>query len=643
MGSINIIPPVPALSTLVFQPSNATPPPGVYNDWTEMFAAGGAIATPVNYQLAESCTAPPGTWTFKPTDKIVGLGFQQVTLTIADGCVFDGLTAIEFGVAIDSLNTSPTITIPDTATGINIFRIGTRCELKQSVAGEFILVSQTFDTGVFVLVMDINGLCREGHASGVAVRAKHISGASPVSCIVTALTAGGVDRNTFGTFGASEYAVGILQQIGFDQQGFSMDQPQWDAVTGPLVDSQTFVGSPGYRRTAGLVDTSRTMADPYECVVVDTSGGPVTITQVSPCANLPRGAMFFFKKGSSDGNAAIFAPFAGDTVEGAATDSFTNPGECHGYMNDGVGNWERVMGAKETAATPPTPPATDVQIFTANGTWTDPGAKALRVILIAGGGGGAGGACAPLGFDRSGGGGGGGGGVTIKDFTNGEWGTTESVQIGTGGAGGGAGLSGGSNGGPGTNGNPSLFGNLAKADGGGGGAAGTNGADANGGSGAFTTTFAGMDPYAEKSFKSNWGGKSFFSFDADWGWTAGLLPGGGGGGGGLDATETVRAAGSGGMGDTTAGGTGIARGDAGVTGGASPTNGASGAAYNTGGGGGGGGACSDDDTITAQDGADGGLYGGGGGGGGAAIAGGTADAGAGGAGADGICVVISYL
>jgi len=653
MGQITIptaVPPIPALQTLIFDPTDPSPGEGVFNDWATLFAYKATVATPVVVRAVVDCldvdgnAIPAGAWAWGPNDSFEGNGFNQVTVELEDGVTFPGLTTVDNGLALVSLSSAPVILIPDSAVGIQVFRVGTRSSIKSDGTDVFLETQISGDTGVQVTICDVNGGILRGASR--AIRIRYVSGASPAIAIVTARTASGVDADTIETAGPGEFALLIMQQLGFDQGTFSLDQPAYDAVTGPLAASQTFISLPGIPLVYSKATSNGQVPSPSSIVDCDTSAGNVTISQSVDLRKCPSGMIWGVGKSTSDGNIARAAPNAGDTatINGLAVDDIPNAGEIRFYVADHeANNWRLVYAANQTAAAPPAPSSTDVQVFTSNGTWVDPGAQAIRVIAIGGGGGGGGGACAPPGSERSGGGGGGAGGLVIADFADGEWGASESVTVGVGGTGGAAGVAAGSNGAPGTFGGVTTFGTLIKAGNGGGGTEGTNGADAPGGSGAFETSVAGMDPYGEGAFKSNWGGRSHRTISADWGHGGGPLPGGGGGGGGLDSSDVAQLAGNGGMGSTVAGPSGIARGDAGVTGGAPPTNGGSGAALNAAGGGGGGGAASDDDTITAQSGANGGLYGGGGGGGGAAISGGTADAGAGGNGAAGVCIVISYL
>lgn len=114
-----------------------------------------------------------------------------------------------------------------------------------------------------------------------------------------------------------------------------------------------------------------------------------------------------------------------------------------------------------------------VDTFTASGTWTKrTGLKAVRVVVIGGGAGGGSGRKGAAGSARSGGGGGGGGAMSDATFPATLLGATETVTVGTGGAGAPAQATNSTNGTAGTNGGLSSFGGHVYARGGAGGNAG---------------------------------------------------------------------------------------------------------------------------------------------------------------------------
>lgn len=232
----------------------------------------------------------------------------------------------------------------------------------------------------------------------------------------------------------------------------------------------------------------------------------------------------------------------------------------------------------------------DVQVFTANGTWTKPAnATQVYITMLAGGGGGGGGGAAS-GTAQPGG----GGGLTQIILPASVLGATETVTVGAGGTGAAAS-------GNGVAGGDTTFGTHAKATGGGGGG-GNGGAAGTAGSG----TIAGGAGGASSTLAGSGGG------------VGGTLGNPGGNAGSV--TLIPRTGGTG-------GGTGVA-GNSGTNSGTNEATGGSG-------GGGGGGT----NPGTGGTGGAGGFPGGGGGGGGV----GSAAGGAGGAGARGVCVAITLF
>ena len=211
-----------------------------------------------------------------------------------------------------------------------------------------------------------------------------------------------------------------------------------------------------------------------------------------------------------------------------------------------VGSNNQVLTADSSTATglkwAAGSPATDIQTFTGNGTWTKP-TDALSVMVQAWGGGGGSGGCPAASAQPSAGGG--GGGYKMHVFRASDLGATVSVTVGA------AGAAGSSGGGTGGNGGTSSFGSHLTIAGGTGGAGGSGGT-ISGGNGAAYGLLA-NDQGAGGSGTStggaaNYGGGGGGGCDAatDIGGIGGASMYGGGGGGG--STNNVSANSTGGAG-----------------------------------------------------------------------------------------------
>lgn len=275
-----------------------------------------------------------------------------------------------------------------------------------------------------------------------------------------------------------------------------------------------------------------------------------------------------------------------------------------------------------------------IREFTANGTWTKPaGLKRVLITCVGAGGGGGSGRCDNAGTNRFGGGGGGGGAVVWRQVAASDLASTVAVTIGTGGTGGTGVATIATNGNAGTTGGDTSFGALVIAKGGSGGTGGTGSAGTSGSGGQASACTPLYGPYSI-SGGSGSTGSSGNPGQATLGFTGVTGAAGGGGGGGINTGNTNATAGGqgGGLwangilinGPTT--GNGVANQANFLLFSSSLT---SGKGLGTGGAGG-------FPPSTAA--GNGGNYGAGGGGGRASLTGTTS--GAGGNGADGLCLVM---
>lgn len=269
----------------------------------------------------------------------------------------------------------------------------------------------------------------------------------------------------------------------------------------------------------------------------------------------------------------------------------------------------------------------DIQLFTAAGTWVRPPfAKTVFVRVLAGGGGGGSGRRGASGTVCGGGGGGAGAVIIEKTFRASDLTPTAVIGVGGGGAGGLAVTTNDTNGNPGSGGSVSTFGVFILGAAGPGGAGGAVAGGTGGVSGITVTATTSLGAGGA-------GGAGAVGSSVN---NAILTSQGGPGGGGISATP---AAFNGGPGATAKDAWDAVPGAAGVVDGALPTAGTLSAAICSAGQSAGGGAASI--TTAAQAGGASLGRGAGGGGGGASLNG--FNSGAGGNGASGAVLVITYF
>jgi hypothetical protein len=246
---------------------------------------------------------------------------------------------------------------------------------------------------------------------------------------------------------------------------------------------------------------------------------------------------------------------------------------------------------------------TNVQVFTANGTWVDPDAtldRPVEVLLIGGGGGGGSGRTGEAGTPRGGGGGGGGGALVRFETTTARLRSTLflhgfAVTVGLGGDGGAAPVDNSTNGVVGSaGGNSTAFGITAR----GGNAGSGGGASSGAGSGGAAITNSCLIASTVASTLAGGRGAVDATASTAGGAAVAGRPCGGGGGAGYDGSDGLLAESLGGVcGNSTIGQFSVGSQSSWITGGGgdggTPGNGGNGGAL-FGGGGGGGGAGTDD-------------------------------------------------
>lgn len=297
------------------------------------------------------------------------------------------------------------------------------------------------------------------------------------------------------------------------------------------------------------------------------------------------------------------------------------------------GNFLKTLGAAANpvwASAPGSGGVADVQVFTANGTWTKPATVNFVAVYIEGtGSGGGSGRRGAAGTARFGGGGGCGGAFCSRVFQAADLAATESVVIGAAGTGGAAVTVDNTDGSNGSRGGDCTFSSGSKLVQASPGNQGNGGTAASGGAGSNASSVGTLAPGAGGS-SALAGGNNGVGVTIGQVGQAGT---GGGGASGITAGDAPSVGGTGGILTGTATGSFLSGG----TNGNPAANGNASTAIGCGTGGGGG---NSSIVAAAGNGGTGGGFGGGGGGGGASLNGNNS--GAGGNGGPGRVTVISW-
>ena len=109
--------------------------------------------------------------------------------------------------------------------------------------------------------------------------------------------------------------------MGMRQWDLPLVLSDFEGVARALRNLKGLLGRTPVYVTERLVTSDTTVTDSDDSLLVSTSGGAVTVTL--PDASLAYGRRFHVKKMSADANAVTLAPVGGQTIDGAATKSWS--------------------------------------------------------------------------------------------------------------------------------------------------------------------------------------------------------------------------------------------------------------------------------------------------------------------------------
>ena len=266
--------------------------------------------------------------------------------------------------------------------------------------------------------------------------------------------------------GVIDQAVGFLLTGGTAPKTLTVDDSVSTSDLAKL-SGATYTG--GINEARGSVAMHATTMNIWaQPNIMDGTGSPVTITAIANAPQAGARRVLYPPTGTIITNGATFA------VDGSA--NYTTASGDKLEFEAITTSTYKVHITKKNGSAITSSTAFSIVQFTTSGTWTkSTGLKYVKVTVVAGGGGGGGGVAGVVG-----GRGGAGGGASIKYIAAATLGSTETVTVGTGGAG-------AAPSGTGTNGGTSSFGAHCSATGGNGGPRGDVTSAVAGGTGSSGT------------------------------------------------------------------------------------------------------------------------------------------------------------
>ena len=195
---------------VVYRPGYAGTEAGVYATWAALMAFVATVSYPIHVQFDNSLAAitiPAGTHTFPEGTHFVGkfdVPFEPIT--IADGCVLEGVRTFEEGLSIINLSSSPVITLGGGTFHIITFQRG--ADINCQNGAPFVEITGAGTTGIVALY---GGELIDGGASTPC-----ISVTSGAVALINPVVASGIGANTLEVDGTSTMLIQLYGDTGYN-------------------------------------------------------------------------------------------------------------------------------------------------------------------------------------------------------------------------------------------------------------------------------------------------------------------------------------------------------------------------------------------------------------------------------------------